>query len=126
MEKNMENIQITTFSPPLGFWERDAMMRTVKEVLRQLNLAPTEVMLISAQIQSEDEACLQRVYGLPSIKIDGIDVEQDLMMYEFFGTWKRTYRWRGSAEYAHPSVIAIRGTLIDVLARRRAQRKQRL
>lgn len=74
-----------------------------------------------AWIHDDEEAGEERVYGLPSIKIDSIDVEQDLMMYEPFGVWTRRYR-QGSQVLDLPAAAAIREALVSALAARRRTR----
>jgi hypothetical protein len=101
---------------------RDALCANAKTALTDLGLPPE----ISVwPLQKEEDARVFRVYGTPSVKVNNLDAEEDLMMYAKHGLWNRSYMLAG-CEIPCPTVASIREAIIDALARQRARSEGRL
>jgi hypothetical protein len=85
-----------------------------KAALEALGLS--DVPVCTWGLDTEEGARALRVYGTPSIKINCVDIEQDVLLREEPGLRGRKYMLCGR-EIEAPTVLRIKEAIIDALAR---------
>lgn len=101
--------------------QRGLMLGNIAEVLHDLNLmsrVDRDIFVKTKEERDEEEVCRNRVFGTPSIKINGVDIEHVLVMYDKPGLWKRKYMLSGK-EIQAPTTGSIREAVINALAQQR-------
>jgi hypothetical protein len=112
----MESIRVTMYWSSGQEARLDAMRASLCEALKRVNLLGKETVFVRDDyVQHEEYAARYRICGTPSMRINGLDVEQDLMMYEKPGLWLRKYMQAGQ-EIPGPTVPAIVDAIIHALA----------
>jgi hypothetical protein len=118
----MSSIEIMVHWVPGQERQEGVMLASIAEVLRDMNLMSRigqDIFVRSKEEHDEDAAAADRIFGVPSIRINRVDIEHMLVMYDKPGLWKRKYMFSGR-EILAPTTGTIREAIINALARQRA------